>query len=548
MSANRAGKNAVFATYRKNANVYLPLLLLCAVSVALTLSFYYGPDPSYAPNGYLYVVDAHTLALPGGAASILMYDATLGPRFIMIGAITLFTHLFGARRLSEVMFDVVCFVGTDILIFLLGAELYSRRAGLIGALLYSFFPLVVFDAFGVGDDAPMAFFAALSVFLFLVALRQMARPRRRILLALSGFIPVIGFMVTPEEVLVLPVLFALFVIYRKSVKRADLFAFFLAIAFAILIMAFISVVLSNSPLTIYKSNSASISDFCVNIGSCGNYSPVFMYLNDMLPGGVSSFNQLMAYLHVNSSIGPIGSYDSTSHYYYGFFFYAALIAAAYLVLRREKKALVLGVWSVLLLLYLFFGTTSLTHYTDGVWYPLPRYTLIVWPALMLIIGCAMDSLMTSVEKNRRRRRKTAVALRGAVYLVLAVFLAALFVQSFNSVRTLGYQQYGQVYELIEAGNYVNQLPYNATVYSGYNMPVQAYTNMQDSIYAVYSQPKCSDLANDSYLVLPRNGTFAALCGLEPVYSAPPPASGTDVFQQYDDSYLGYKNITVYYKR
>ena len=369
------------------------------------------------------------------------------------------------------------------------------------------------------------------------------------MIALSGFIATIGFLVNLEEVLVLPILLVLLVWYRKSFRLPDLAAFFGAVALAVLIMALIGVALANNPLAIYKS-SAPTTEFCTHIRQCGNHIALYLYVNDLLPNGAPAVNHLLSYLNINYQINPISGYDTNSPYYYGLFFYFALAAMAYLALRKEKRVLILAVWAILMLLYLGLGSTSFTYYTRGVWYALPRYTLLFWPALMLIIGCAMDSVMVSAEKYapKREHKTRATILRVVVYSIFIVAVAGLFVQSIKSIAFLGAQQYGVEYELIEAGNYVNGLPSNAMVYIGYDLPIGAYTNMQHNLGLFYSAPECGQMTDGSYLISRYNATLASACNLSLVYSAPPPPANGAVFRAFNVSYLDYKNITAYYKR
>ncbi len=529
---------------RNRIILYLAIALICFLSITLCFSFYYGPDPAYQPNGYDYVVDAYTIGTPGGAAAVLNYDYMLGPRLILIGAIHLFMQLLGVSRFSSVLFDVLCLVGTDILIFLIGKEIYGTRAGLFAALLYSFFPLAVFDALSLGDNVPMAFFVTLAIFLMIISAKQKDKRKRLYMVSLSSFIAIIGFMITPEEILILPVLFILLIKSRHAYVNKDFIGFSAALIAGILLMMLIGVMLSNNPFEIYKSNALSISDFCsVNHGSCGNSSPIMIYLTQMFPQGISSLNNILAYLHINLAINPVSEFDFFSPYYYGIYSYVVLLALCYLIFKKEKRMTIPLIWILWCFLYLSFGTASIHYYTNGIWYPLPRYTLIIWPALVLILGFGMDSLITTFEKYKTGIKRFTIILP---YLLLGYMLFILFSQSFSSIQYTAMQQYGQIFEIVEVGNYTNTLPSNAILYDTYQIPAPAFTNFQHTFYFFSSLPPCNYVNGVGYIIYFYNASMAKQCNLTIAYAAPPPSSTTGtLYTSFVNSY--YKNLTVYYK-
>lgn len=543
MMQNKAKSNLIGRlekAHRCKSAEYIILAAICALSLVLCFSFFYGPNEADTPNSYGYVIDAHILGT-NGPTYLIKADNVLGVRILFIGAIYLFQQTLGASRFSSVIFDVLCFVGTDLLIFMLGRELYSKRAGIVSALLYSFFPLAVFDAFSVGTNVPMAFLVTLSVFLVVKSAKEKRKKRRVLFVSLSAFISVIGYLVTPEEVIMLPVLLLLMVLDRKSYGWQEFAGFFgLALA-AVWVMLLIGLVLASNPLGLYNLD-------IINQG--GWLSPVFnqssmpIYLDQMLPQGVSTLNSMLKILNVNFSITPVPDFDLSSPYYFGLYFYFVIAASLYLIIAREKRAIVPALWAVFGILYLGFGTESLQYYSHGLWYPLSRYTLLFWPALVLLLGFGFESAMLSAERYRKGAKRFA---RLVPYAILFIAIGWLFVQSLNSIEHLAMAQYSALYEMIEVGNYVNTLPLNATLYNTIRVPLLPFTDMLHTTVQFFGGSVQCNQFGVGYLVTLLNASFQEKCGISITYAAPPPPNDSAVFPYFSPLPQQYKNLAVYYK-
>ena len=101
-------------------------------------------------------------------------DFTIEPNQInsrigLLLPVSFFYSIFGVNDFSSIFFSLLVSLAGIVLIFFFGKLLFNEKTGLVAAFLISFFPLDVLYSTRLLSDLPSAFFAALSVFLFLKA-------------------------------------------------------------------------------------------------------------------------------------------------------------------------------------------------------------------------------------------------------------------------------------------------------------------------------------------------------------------------------------------
>lgn len=494
------------------------ILLACiiALSTALTLAFYYGPSPINGSDNYIYQSTAQTIAAQGFAA--IGQPGALGVKYILVSGIALFYKLMGVSPLSSVMFDLICGALLLVAIYLIGKELHGAFAGLLAALLFSFYPLfVVQSANGPGDNIPMMLFAATSILLYILGRKS----GRGSFFAASGFVAAMGFLIVAETSLIaLPVL--LFIVWdalhgRKFAIRIPIFIG--GIVLGLLVIASLSYLQNGNPLYVYHTDSNWYSGFCDNGGSCsqfGSTQSLNSYLTMIFPYGV--VNQLfgpgaLANLPGNL-LGDLTSSSSAQDYgkMFGFYPYFAVAFFFVLLAFRDRRAAIPAVWAVSTLLYLSFGTMSISHFVSVE--PIyPRVTLIFGPALALLIAFALADIASAASSiSGKRASKLRKVAPYAAFAFVGIVVGFLFLQSVLSIRYINYAEYNYVYPLVSAGSYLNTLPTNAIIVGSMNYPVIEYTGGLNPFYADNGSA-CEGVPKGGYLYAMYNSSLQQQCNL-----------------------------------
>jgi len=490
------------------------LILIAIVFVGLAIStfFFYGPSMIDGIDNYIYTDSAHSL-LSGHFKAM----GVLPERYILIGGIAFFFLLFGYTEASAAMFGELCFILTIVAIYLIGKDLYSTNAGLIAAFLYSIFPMAAIYAPNVSDSIPMTFFATISV---LFAIRATKRRERRfkIYSALAGFFMVSSYLVTPETVVIIPVVFFVFIMnYRSARKVMKLSIAFLLIGILLagLLIAMLGIETNGNPLSLITT----VTNFYTQSYS-GLQSPFYMNIKTLFPYSILSImhngNASAALEELFSSIFS----DYGFYYTFGIFGYVATFFAIVLFLPPRRRAAIPLFWYIFVLLYLSFGTASLTKY---VFMPqLPRYLLLLAPAAVLIISFGFLTLVEELRKHN-----TAKMLVELIFVILVLMLLA---NSIVIVKGMAYSQFKYVYPLINVGNFLisqYEADPNITVYGDASFPLGIYTKYKILIMGIPSE--CSQINPNSLIIVANDSKIISKCHLTLIYKPPAAPSWLDKY-------------------
>lgn len=531
---------------KDESRIYLAALCLVLIfSAGLTLAFFYGITPLNQSDNYLYNLFAHHVAVVGITGFV--GTGADGMKYIVIGSMAVLYSLFGYSPFTSVFFDLLMFLGTVAVVYLIGSELYNRKAGLVSALLYGALPLAVIQASSVGDDVQMAFFASLAVLMMILATKN---ERKKIFYALSAFFAVIGFLSVPETLIIIP--FLLLILLFDTVKHMNrkqllrIASFAVGILCAVSIIALLGYLTAGNPLYIYTTDSSWYSNYCGQM-SCGyGISSLRTYASELLPYNVAWVaSQAIAHPSFVSLLSAWDASVSNANaiwfgYLIGAYFYIALLAAAYLLLKFDKRVAVPGLWVFSTLIYLAYGPMSLKNFLP-IQPQYQRFTLIFGPALALLIGFFIVRLMES-----RKGAKKGIGTRAKQVFAMALLLA-LLAESCISISYIGYSQYGYLYPLLKVASFVNALPPNTTVVRPNPIPLEEYSNYK---FNLVNGPwdGCDGIVNDSYVVSFANSILEQDCGLSVAYVPPARPVWLTKYEPSIYTFFGnFTNVTVYYK-
>src|SRR3989344_2924589 len=285
---------------------------------------------------------------------------TLSTRLGLIYPTALSYKLFGINDFSSVLFVLITSLASIILIFYFGKLLFNEKIGLMAAFLLSFFPLDVFYATKLFTDLPSAFFMALGVYAFLYS-EMKPGLKYGIGYMLSGIFIGIGYMIR-ESVLLIALFFIIYILYKKRIKK-EYFLVPLGVLIVIVIESIIFLNLTGDPLFRNHASQKYLEDAVIQHDYFGRLD---------FPIGLLHYPWLFLTNNLLS-----------------FFYIFIFIAVGYAIIYRKKEAYIMLLWLLPLLIYLAFGSSSLTSYIP--FKAADRYTsLITYPAILLLAFFLME--------------------------------------------------------------------------------------------------------------------------------------------------------------
>ncbi len=475
-------------------SIFLLLVIVAYASIYCVVFVggpsFYGDDTSYL-----------SLAQSVVQGSFMQGPYIFSVRLLQVFPIALAYKLFGISMLSSSLWDIVSFIGSIIVAFLIGRELYDDYAGIVAALLLSFFPLIVMLAPTISDNIPMMFLGGLAVMSFVYATKR----NSRLWYMLTGVFSVASPLVTPEGIISVYLVVLLLVIElarrRISVNRTTLFYIYGILA-SIMVLFAVNYATSGNPLVTLSTNLGFYSAVGKpNTIPSTNTDPMF-YLNVMFPlAGFSTSNFNIMNI-VSSMYVPVNNYS-------GLYFYALIVAAAYLIARLERRAYIPLLWFAFAFLYLEFGPmhVSISPFEYLLSYRLQRFLAI------LAIPLALTIAITSVRFARGTLKLKNKLARAAAFSAAPILIGFIVVTSipinlfwYNSLVHARYDQ-------LTIADYLASLPNSTKVYfssSFSNLPIyMGYANA--SRLFVYDQIQdCNLIPANAYVVIPKSTSLFGL--------------------------------------
>jgi len=517
----------------------IALLAILAFSAFMEVYFFYGPSQLNAADDFLYTSMARNVVDSGSLASLSYGNSVFSSEYLLILGISAFYAIIGRSVISFAMFGIVTFIGTVLVVYLIGKELYNRKAALIAAFLYSFYPMAVIYGSNVSDTGPMAFFAALSVLLMIIAYKRSiharvtksgnSRPWIRVaaLYVLSGALATLGLLITAEGIVILVPIFVFLaasaVYWRNAASMKGILYEFLGVAAGIAVIAMLSMAITGNPIHAFNAISGlytSISNTQTNL---------LFYAYTMMP---STFSSPAVPINYNPD-----------NYLSGYFLYAAIAATAYLIYKRDRKSLLPGIWFVAVLLYLSYGTMSVFRY--NVIQFATRYAILFGPAMVLLAGRAFETFIGNI-RSRGRAIDYMYIIKASVSAAIIILMLA---QSLYLVRFISASEYESTYPLMQIAGYLNTLPAGSHIIKPYTVYLSAYLNKgyDETDLGIINS---SEVPSGAYAVAGSTGDFPSNCGignmsgLAEVYSVNTAAESTNpIIPQHCNIY----DLKVYFR-
>ncbi len=490
-------------------------LLLIAIIFAVWYSTTHVDAPSLFDDDTQYMQNALAFStghFTQGTGNILSL------RLMMSIPMAVSYLVLGYTPLASAMWDIVSFIGSIIVAFLIGRELFDEYVGAAAALLLAFIPQVALLATSADDAIPLMFLSAL-VMLCLTAGRKRNYWQAYLL---AGALLVADMLVSPLGFIMLLLATAYVAwdyFFSKKIPLTCAAWFLAGIAIAGIVLTAFNYYTSMDPVITLKGYAGFYSTY-KNIGIALNFDPSFYFwvlFNFSSPG--------------NGGYGP------------GSFYILALIPSiAYIAWRRKRHAEIPIIWFGFVLTYIAIGPMSITlnplayYLIPGVW----RYVSLIAVPMALLIAIALVGAMRELLKLYRS---------GKAYVMLALvallaLVAMLILDSFGNVLILYHGDISLLANSRELGAYLSVLPSNSMIYISAAMPyaltfASLYSNARigiSDVRLISSTPTCTSVANASYVVLPES--WAKSADVSSSYASPC-INWTEAF-----SISGY--ATVYY--
>ena len=384
------------------AEVWLILILLFALF--LRMYFFVGHVNNDPQDDGIYMRHARLLVFDGEfsdfkwAADLVSTQDTINPahqfpfRWMMVFPIALSFMLFGLNDFSAALFPLLCSLGSILLIFYIGKNLFNEKAGLIAAFLLSFFPLNVIYATRIIPEAPLTFFMALSAFMFILGeKREMDKgflSLKNLYFTLSGVFLGIGYLTKVSAVIIIS-FFILYSLYRRRIRKEYLLIF---IGFLMIYSVEGLYYYENTGDFLLRPHlNSKVYAFKQDVEFKDRFKSKNFY--DMVE--VLYLPQLEIY--PNALMNQKPSWRSKINEGFGYFYYFVIFSAiGGLILCRRfgkcpKKAYIPMLWALSLFLFLEFGPMSLKFSTETavvqylmIFKSLRYLTVLTIPSLLII--------------------------------------------------------------------------------------------------------------------------------------------------------------------
>jgi 4-amino-4-deoxy-L-arabinose transferase-like glycosyltransferase len=357
------------------------LLVLAALGVRLWLFF----GGVRGADAYAYAHHAYNMT--AGQYQVAADAMSYGVRYTVLLPTALAYALFGVGDWQSALFPLLASLAAVWMVIRLGALWLDARAGLAAGLLYAVYPLDLPWATLLGPDSFLPALSAGALLAFWLAGEHRRSPAsRRALYLLSGMCVGLAAQARETGLLLLPVLAVL------AWSRPARGRIMLTIAVGVV-----------APLLV------ELAYYRAAVGNPIHRLAILEKLNDLYVGGSAEGPTSLAY-YPRAMLGL----DLEGLAWYGLFPVTAVAAAALAAWKRDLRRLTpILVWIVLPLLYLEFGSLSVSHYA-----PVSKhYSFLTIVSVPIVLLCAYG-LVRAWDLGTHPEPRTI--WRGAAAAALAV--------------------------------------------------------------------------------------------------------------------------------
>lgn len=315
----------------------------------------------------------------------IFWDVRIG----IIFPVVLMWKLFYISELSTSMFFILCSLGSILVSYLIGTEIFNKKVGLISAFLLSIFPLSVVYATQVGPDTPFQFTSGLALFLFIKSVKNKGK-NKLILSFFSGIFFGVSYLFHEMLPLMIFLMFFYVVWQNKLKKKKFLHLFrkeslknYFLLAGGFLLVFF---------LQVFYFYSVTGEWFFAE------RAKQYVFTHDK-----NSNSNLLWY--------PTTMFNLRSTYFnwihdvplFGFTYYFVVLSIFYLIFKKSlKKSLFLIVWFLLFFAFLEYGLQFFcTKIMDYCLYGRnPRYLSVFSIPPLILLGSFLEFDKSNIKRTR----------------------------------------------------------------------------------------------------------------------------------------------------
>jgi hypothetical protein len=422
------------------------LLLLPVVLFALLLRLYFFVGPNMNDD-IDYIFSAHEVSegkfypIFGGSINAI--------RSMMTLPVALSFFLFGTNRFTASIYPLFCSLGTIVLTYFIGKFLFSRKVGLISAIILSFLPVDIAFSTQLVPTVPTIFFISAFFLLFLYAEKYMdlnKKRKARIFYLLSGIMVGLSYLTNEIPLFLIPLIFLSYIICKRRFRSY----------FFIILLGFAMVFLVESSFMFIKTG-----DFF--------HRPKVIHDTEVMIGTNTDLNY---YPRVMLKITNVDYQNTEGNL--GIFIYILIISSLVLLFKREKNAYFIILSIILIMCYFEFGVMTVGFKPIAKWV---RYLVVFGPFMSIIIASSITKVNNTILQS------TAIIL----LFIFSIPYTVGSTKAYYSWTSYIYNTYEFLKTLPEKPIFTDQESFGSLeFYFGYkkNIKLLEYTNLTD-VYDSY---------------------------------------------------------------
>jgi len=341
----------------------------------------------------------------------LPWDMSLDFRMLRLSLLLPVSFVFAFLRpteLTAVLYPLGLSFGMVYLVYVIGKRLYGPAAGVWAAFVIATFPADVLYGTMLLPDIMAPFYCALGVWAFLRAETAGMDRSRKLWYAVSGFMVFLAFIARENSYYFL----LFFIPFMFSARRWRNGLYLIGVGFAVPVFL------------LYIFYYVRSGDFLFNLHLAEHYRDPLIK-SGYIPKNSENWYVMFYYMFpffFKASHGKMFFFSEL----FGLAFFLGVPGLIYMLVKgyRKKNAMYyMPVWWFLLCyLFLEFGTISFQQYQ--MMKKLPRFLLMVSPALALGLGVVMADLHGDVLKKIKKVKKLTIGIiPGAVLLGVLIILS-----------------------------------------------------------------------------------------------------------------------------
>lgn len=462
------------------------LALVLIYATAYSIKFYggvssFGDDNAYANFAYQVM-----------RGRFSQTTDILSVRIMQIYPIAFFYWISNYNSYSFAAWDIFSYLASIVIIFFLGKEIYNEYVGVLGSLLFAFFPIMAIISVTLSDNPTMTFFVSLGMLSILYATKK----KSGFWYAVAGISFICGFLTIPLGLLGMAVgIFYLLVEFLRKKLNRKVFYFGAGILIAVLILLAFNYLTTTQPLMTFTTTFS----FYGSVGGPNSIVPANanfpFYFTVMFPYKII---QILVFNFIHSNFNPISIWKQiyvVNYNWVGFYFYAGVFAILYLLYKKEKRAYFILIWFIVGFLLMEFDPLhiSLTPFVYLLQHRLERYVTLIGPPLALLISMALVRF-ASVTKTKWKYVRYCICAAIVIFLIVTAIPEILL---YHNILAL------EEYDNMQIAHYLSALPSSTQIYLASGQFVPEYMKFSnDSRFYVYDEiTNCSHIPWGSYIVI-----------------------------------------------